>query len=52
LYDVLKDEFKFVWITDGYGWRATSRPLRETFDHNDYIFNLDMLEKNILNSIV
>jgi type II restriction enzyme len=48
LYDVLKGQYKFIWITDGKGWESTSRPLRETFDHNDYVFNLDMLEKGVL----
>jgi type II restriction enzyme len=49
LFDVLKGEYKFIWITDGLGWKSTERPLRETFDHNEYIFNLSMIEKGILN---
>ena len=48
LFDVLHGKYKFVWITDGFGWKTTTKPLRETFDHNDYIFNLSMLEKGIL----
>ncbi|MBI4652051.1 type II restriction endonuclease [Candidatus Desantisbacteria bacterium] len=48
LFDVLAGKYKFVWITDGFGWKSTSRPLRETFDHNEYILSLDMLEKGIL----
>jgi type II restriction enzyme len=51
LYDVLNNQFKFIWITDGFGWQSTSRPLRETFDHNEYIFNLNMLENGILDHI-
>jgi len=51
LFDVLKGKFKFIWITDGFGWKSAIRPLRETFDHNDYIFTLDMLEKGILDSL-
>ena len=50
LFDTLDNKFRFVWITDGEGWNTTTRPLRETFDHNDYIFSLDMLEKGILDS--
>jgi len=45
---VLKDKYKFVWITDGAGWNKTARPLRETFNYNEYLFNLKMLEKEIL----
>lgn len=48
LFDVLNGKYKFFWITDGFGWNSTKKPLRETFDHNDYIFNLTMLEKGIL----
>lgn len=52
LSDVLDGKFKFVWITDGLGWKTTARPLRETFNHNDYLFSLAMLEKGILNEIL
>jgi type II restriction enzyme len=48
LFDVLNSKYKFFWITDGMGWIATTKPLRETFDHNDYLFNLTMLEKGVL----
>ncbi|HAS04681.1 MAG TPA: restriction endonuclease [Dehalococcoidia bacterium] len=52
LFDVLKGQFKFIWITDGFGWKTTTRPLRETFDHNDYLFNLFMLENEVLNFLI
>lgn len=48
LFDTLSGRYKFIWITDGLGWKKTAKPLREAFDHNDYIFNLDMIEKGIL----
>lgn len=48
LFDVLDGQYKFFWISDGMGWKTTAKPLRETFDHNDYLFNLTMLEKGIL----
>lgn len=48
LSDVLNGKYKFFWITDGLGWKTTAKPLRETFNHNDYLFNLTMLEKGIL----
>lgn len=50
LFNVLDGQYKFIWITDGNGWKTTSRPLRETFNHNEYIFSLDMIEKGILNN--
>jgi len=52
LFDVLDGKYKFFWITDGLGWEKTTKPLRETFNHNEYIFNLTMLEKGILESLL
>lgn len=52
LFDVLSGRYEFFWITDGLGWETTTKPLRETFNHNDYIFNLAMLEKEILESLI
>jgi len=51
LFDALGNKFKFVWVTDGAGWHTTTRPLRDTFNHNDYIFSLSMLEQGILNAL-
>jgi type II restriction enzyme len=48
LFDTLAGKYKFIWITDGYGWKTTARPLRETFNHNEYLWNLAMIEKGIL----
>ncbi len=52
LYNVLDNNYKFIWITDGFGWKKTQRPLRETFNHNDYLISLAMLEKGILEKII
>lgn len=52
LFDTLNNKFKFIWITDGQGWHKSKHPLRETFNHNDVIFSLDMLEKGILDPLV
>ena len=52
LSDVLDGKFKFFWITDGSGWKTTARPLRETFNHNDYVFSLSMLEQGILDQVI
>lgn len=52
LFDTLGGDYKFIWITDGMGWKSSAIPLKETFKHNDYIFSLAMLENGILESIV
>lgn len=52
LHDELKvQNIDFVWITDGLGWHTTKRPLEETYNHNDYVFNLNMLEAGALNGL-
>lgn len=42
----------FIWITDGLGWKTAKHPLKEAFNKMDYILNLNMIEKGILNDIV
>ena len=42
------DGHQFIWITDGYGWQKTQRPLRDAFDTTDYILNIDMVQKGVL----
>ena len=51
LFDVLNGKYKFIWITDGMGWISVSKPLREVFNHNDYVVNLDMIENGVLEAI-
>lgn len=52
LYDELKRKnIEFIWITDGLGWHTAKRPLEETYNHNDYVFNLSMLEDGALNEL-
>jgi hypothetical protein len=46
LFNELKiQNIDFIWITDGLGWRTTLRPLEETYNHNEYVYNLQMLEE-------
>jgi type II restriction enzyme len=52
LQDKLDNKFIFIWITDGLGWHTTTHPLRETFDNNDIILNLKLLELGLLNHIL
>ncbi len=52
LYTELKAQnIDFIWITDGQGWHTAKRPLEETYNHNEYIFNLTMLENDILEKL-
>jgi len=47
-----KDGHDFIWITDGCGWESTRLPLRETFNHIDYLLNLEMVSKGVLEGLV
>ena len=52
LYTELKEQnIDFIWVTDGLGWYTTKRPLEETYNHNDYVFNLTSLEKDTLKEL-
>lgn len=54
-FDELKkasDKYQFIWITDGIGWTGPKAALKETFDHNDYVFSLAMLQKGILEHLL
>ncbi|MBR6730017.1 MAG: type II restriction endonuclease [Alphaproteobacteria bacterium] len=46
------DGHQFIWVTDGYGWKKTQRPLRDTFNTIDYIINLDMIQKGVLEELL
>lgn len=43
--------FKFVWITDGGGWKSAKRNLEETFNVLDDIYNIADMENNIFSKL-
>lgn len=43
--------FTFVWVTDGSGWLNAKNNLEETFDVMEHIYNINDLEKGIINKI-
>ena len=45
------DGFKFVWITDGGGWRNARGNLEETFNVLDTLYNIKDLEDGIFKEI-
>lgn len=47
-----RDGHQFIWVTDGFGWKKTQRPLRDTFNNTDYIINLDMIQKGVLEELL
>ena len=43
--------FKFVWFTDGIGWKSARRNLEETFDVLDDVYSIDDLENGIMEKV-
>lgn len=44
--------YKFIWVTDGIGWETTKKSLEESFNKLDYLLNLEMVAKGILEEIL
>lgn len=56
-YKALQDYLRksghpFIWITDGFGWKTTLRPLEEAFNHIDFVLNLTFLENGVFEHII
>lgn len=45
------DGFKFVWFTDGAGWKSARQNLRETFDVLPTIYNISELESGVVSTL-
>ncbi|MBN1469879.1 MAG: type II restriction endonuclease, partial [Fusobacteriaceae bacterium] len=53
LFDFLKNQgIDLIWITDGLGWKTTKKSLFETFLHNDYLLNIELVKKGVLKDII
>ncbi len=44
--------WKFVWLTDGMGWRKMKNPLRVGVENMDYVINTNFLRKGLLEQII
>lgn len=42
------DNFEFMWITDGIGWKNAKNNLRETFEVMEYIYNINDLKNGAI----
>ncbi len=54
LYKLVKqvNNIEFIWVTDGQGWRAAHRPLRETYNAINYVLNLKLIEDGLMEDII
>ncbi len=44
--------WKFVWLTDGMGWRKMKNSLRVGVENMDYVINTNFLRKGLLEQII
>jgi len=44
--------WKFVWLTDGEGWKSMQNPLRVGVEYIDYVINAHLLRKGLLEKII
>lgn len=44
--------WKFIWITDGRGWRDGTNQIKKGFFEIDYLLNLDFARKGLLNKAI
>jgi len=42
----------FVWVTDGLGWQSMQNPLREAFGAMDWLVNIKLASKGMLEAAV
>ncbi|MCD5425222.1 MAG: type II restriction endonuclease [Methanosarcinaceae archaeon] len=53
LFNFLKNQnINLIWITDGLGWKTTKKSLFETFSHNDYLINIELIKQGALEDII
>lgn len=44
--------FKFIWITDGVGWKSAKNNLRETFEELEHLYNINDLKNGALKRLI
>lgn len=48
----LSHGYRFIWITDGFGWKNAKKPLSEAFEDLDFVLNIKMIYDGVLASIL
>lgn len=48
---LIKENIRFIWVTDGLGWKKMQNPLGKTINENKHVINLTMLKNGVLDDI-
>jgi len=50
--ELRENAFKFIWITDGEGWKGQKNQIEKGFSRLDYLLNLHFVRKGLLEKIL
>ncbi|MAH39508.1 MAG: hypothetical protein CL873_03125 [Dehalococcoidales bacterium] len=50
--DLISAGWKFVWLTDGQGWKKMQRPLKVGISNIDYVINTNYLRRGYPENII
>ncbi|MFW6173296.1 MAG: type II restriction endonuclease [Elusimicrobiota bacterium] len=50
--ELRENGFKFIWITDGFGWKGQKNQIQKGFEKVDYLLNLNFVRQGVLEEIL
>lgn len=50
--ELIENKMKFIWITDGEGWKGQKNQIRKGFEKIDYLLNLHFVRRGLLQEIL
>jgi type II restriction enzyme len=50
--ELYAEGWKFIWITDGRGWKAGKNQIQRAIKEIDYVLNLDFVRRGLLEHII
>ena len=50
--ELKENGIKFIWVTDGYGWKGQKNQIEKGFNNIDYLLNLNFCKNGLLENIL
>ncbi len=50
--ELKENDFHFIWVTDGFGWKGQKNQIRKGFQKIDYLLNLHFARRGLLREIL